>query len=297
VPVSGPQEDLSVLSHWFEKKQEEDSSVSVPGYVGPKVPRRSGGWAELRKRLAAEPALQAIDIGFTSAANVHYLTDRGHSLFLTDLVRDACTGDWQTGTDEEGKPIWNVEGFLEQSLNFSDRHFDVVLLWTALDYLPEALVAPVVARLFEATNPGGQLLAFFHTRMQGEETAHCRFHVTDSDDVEVQLAQHFPIQRAFTNRSIERLFADWSGYRAMQPCWSRPLRGPTSSSTRSSQEIQPTRKIFSCPQRSATSWRPMATLTTSPTPCRLLSSTIRLWWPSMSWPAIWRRRAWPRRLA
>jgi hypothetical protein len=31
--------------------------------------------------------------------------------------------------------------------------------------------------------------------------------------VEVQLAEQFPIQRAFTNRSIERLFSGWSGHR------------------------------------------------------------------------------------
>ena len=29
----------------------------------------------------------------------------------------------------------------------------------------------------------------------------------------MQLTQQFPIQRAFTNRSIERLFAGWSGHR------------------------------------------------------------------------------------
>jgi hypothetical protein len=61
-------------------------------------------------------------------------------------------------------------------------------------------------------NPGGEVLAFFHTRTHGEETVHCRFHVTPGDDVEVQLAQPFPIQRAFTNRSIEKLFAAWSGH-------------------------------------------------------------------------------------
>jgi hypothetical protein len=87
----------------------------------------------------------------------------------------------------------------------------VVLLWSALDYLPGPLVAPVVARLFSAMNPGGQVLALFHTRTEGEETVYCRFHVTAGDDVEMQLAQPFPIQRAFTNRSIERLFAGWSG--------------------------------------------------------------------------------------
>ena len=75
------------------------------------------------------------------------------------------------------------------------------------------LVAPVVAHLFAAMNPGGQVLAFFHTRTQGDETAHCRFHVTAGDDVEVQLTQQFPIQRAFTNRSIEQLFAGWSGHK------------------------------------------------------------------------------------
>jgi hypothetical protein len=29
----------------------------------------------------------------------------------------------------------------------------------------------------------------------------------------MQLTRQFPIQRAFTNRSIERLFAGWSGHK------------------------------------------------------------------------------------
>jgi len=161
----------------------------------------------------AEPGLRVIDTGYTSPSNINYLTGMGHSVFLADLVTDACTHDWQTGTDEDDNPIWDSEGFLRQTLNFSGRTFDVVLLWTALDYLPEPLVAPVVNHLYSAMNPGGQVLAFFHTRTQGEETVHCRFHLTAGDEVEVQLAQPFPIQRAFTNRSIERLFAEWSGHR------------------------------------------------------------------------------------
>jgi len=175
------------------------------------VPRHSGGWAALRQRLQSESGLRVIDVGYTSPANINYLTALGHSVFLADLVYDAWTGNWQSGADEEGNPVWNVNGFLEQSLNFKGRTFDVVLLWTALDYLPEPLVAPVVAHLFAAMNPGGQVLAFFHTRTKGEETVHCRFHITAGDEVEVQLAQSFPIQRAFTNRSIERLFTGWAG--------------------------------------------------------------------------------------
>ncbi len=202
-----------MLDRWFGRKSESGVPASVPGVTGPKVPRHSGGWASLRRRLLSEPGLSVLDVGYTSPANINYLTDLGHNVFLADIVHDACSQNWQTGRDEEGNPVWNVDGFREHTLGFSGRRFDLVLLWTTLDYLPDALVAPVVERLFEATNPDGQLLAFFHTRMQGEETAHCRFHVTATEEVEIQLAQQFPIQRAFTNRSIQKLFEAWSGFR------------------------------------------------------------------------------------
>ena len=210
---TGPREDFRLFSSWFGKKQESESPAAAQGITGPRVPRHSGGWAALRQRLQAEPGLRIVDIGTTSPANINYLTGLGHSVFLADVVHEACTGSWQIGADAENRPVWNVEGFLEQALKLSGRKFDVVLLWTALDYLPEAFVEPVVARLFEATNPGGQVLAFFHTRTQGTETQHYRFHITPGDDVEMQLTQQFPIQRAFSNRSIKELFAAWTDYR------------------------------------------------------------------------------------
>jgi len=204
---------LSLLSRWFEKKQQSSSGEGSQGLVGPRVPRHSGAWSAVRKRLQAEPGLRIIDSGFTSPSNINYLTNLGHSIFLTDMVHDACTENWQIGSDEEGNPIWNIEGFLERSLNFDGRMFDVVLLWTDLDYLPEQFVASVVGQLFPAMNPFGQVLAFFHTKSQGEETTRYRYHVTEGDNVDIQMTQQFPIQRAFTNRSIERLFTGWSGHK------------------------------------------------------------------------------------
>jgi hypothetical protein len=129
------------------------------------------------------------------------------------MVHEAWTGGWQKGVDEDGKPTWDAYGFLNHTLSFEGRTFDVVLLWTALDYLPEALVSPVVASLFDSMNPGGQVLAFFHTKTQGDETTRLRYHVTPGDNVDMQMTQQFPIQRAFTNRSIEKLFAGWSGHK------------------------------------------------------------------------------------
>lgn len=202
-----------MLSRWFEKKSDTTPNDSAQGLIGPRVPRHSGGWAAVRKRLESDPGLRIIDNGYTSPANINYLTNMGHSIFLTDMVNDACEGNWQIGVDEEGNPTWDIDAFLDRSLKFDGRTFDVVLLWTALDYLPEPFVAPVVAHLYSSMNPGGQVLAFFHTRSQGEETVRCRYHVTPTDDVEVQLTKQFPIQRAFTNRSIERLFAGWSSHK------------------------------------------------------------------------------------
>jgi len=196
------------------KKQESEAQAPSTGLIGARVPRHSGAWAVLRKRLESEPGLRILDIGYTSPVNINYLTGLSHSLFMADLVHEACAGQWHTGElDEDGNPIWDVQKFLDQTLNFAGRMFDVVLLWTSLDYLPEPFVKPVVDHLCASMNPGGQVLALFHTRMQGEDTVNCRFHVTPGNNIEVQLSESFPIQRTFTNRSIERLFTGWSGHK------------------------------------------------------------------------------------
>ena len=186
-------------------------SGSASGATGPKFLRHSGGWGALRKRLSGEEGLRVLDVGTTSPTNINYLTSLGNSVYMADLVEDAASSEWLTGTDEDGKPVWDVEGFTKQNLHFSGRVFDMVLLWTALDYLPEGLLVPVIKGLHGAMAPGGQLLAVFHTKLQPELAPHHRFHVTATDDVELQPARPVTQQRALTNRQIERLFSEWSG--------------------------------------------------------------------------------------
>ena len=202
-----------LLSRLFEKKQSAGASGANPIHGGVRYTRHSGGWAWLRQRLQNEPGLRVIDTGFTSPTNINYLTGLGHSVFLADLVGDARATNWVKGIDDDGEPIWDEQAYIEKTMNFAGRMFDVALLWTDLDYLPEPLVVPVVSHLYKSMNKGGQVLAFFHTRTQGDETAYCRFHLTPGDEVEMQFSQEVPIQRAFTNRSIERLFSKWGAYR------------------------------------------------------------------------------------
>jgi hypothetical protein len=197
-----------MLGKFFDRQQ---GGAASHGASGPRLTRHSGGWGTLRKQLTKEEGLRVLDIGSTSPTNINYLTNLGHSVYMADLVLEAYSGEWQTGTDDEGKPVWNVDGFTEQNLRFSGRSFDMVLLWTTLDYLPEALVAPVVAALHAAMAPGGQLLAVFHTKLQPELAPYHRFHITDTDDVELQPGLTVKQQRAMTNRNIEKLFTGWPG--------------------------------------------------------------------------------------
>ena len=78
-----------MLRSWFDRKQQSTVAQSLPGLNGPRVPRHSGAWSLLRKRLQVEPGLCIIDTGYTSPANINFLTGLGHSLFLADLEVDA----------------------------------------------------------------------------------------------------------------------------------------------------------------------------------------------------------------
>src|ERR1700758_1353976 len=124
---AGPQRDSGLIKNWFDKKQGSGAATPGPGLTGPRIPRYSSGWATLRKRLQAEPGLRVIDIGYTSPTNINYLTSLGHSVFMADIVHDACKGDWQEGKDDEGNPVWNIPRFIENTFNFGGRVVDVVL--------------------------------------------------------------------------------------------------------------------------------------------------------------------------
>ena len=77
-----------MIRSWFEKKPDSNADSAAGAPTGPRVPRHSGAWQVLRKRLQAEPGLRVIDCGVTSPTNINYLTSLGHSVFLTDLVTE-----------------------------------------------------------------------------------------------------------------------------------------------------------------------------------------------------------------
>src|SRR5579871_6595582 len=94
-----------------------------------RVPRHSSGWKELLKHLRTEDSLRVLDIGPTSSTNINFITNLGHSIYMANLVEEASKPEWLIPGEAGEAPKYDVDGFLASNLNFSGRHFDVVILW------------------------------------------------------------------------------------------------------------------------------------------------------------------------
>src|SRR5580704_12316126 len=199
------------MRNLFVRSQHESQVSGSPTVLtGPRVPRHSSAWKDMLKFLKAEPGLRILDIGPTSPTNINFLTTLGHGVYMADVVNEALHGNWMSAPDENGAKQFDVEGFLDGNLDFGGREFDVILLWTTLDYIPQDLVGPVIKRFRSSLRPGGRVLAFFHTRNTGADTGFCRYHVTDTDSIETQETTGYAVQRVYTNRTIEKLFESYA---------------------------------------------------------------------------------------
>ncbi len=189
-----------------------DSSSGAKGAAGNRVPRHSSGWKELLKHLSTQESLRVLDIGPTSSTNINYITSLGHSIYMANLVEEAAKPEWVIPAEEDKPAGFDVEGFLKSNLNFSGRMFDVVILWDTADYLPEPLLAPVFERIHEVLQPGGLMLAFFHAAPDTEASFN-RYHLTETDVIEMQRAGSYPLLNIYSNRKIENMLSGFSNFR------------------------------------------------------------------------------------
>jgi SAM-dependent methyltransferase len=189
----------------------ESTSSQRGGDTG-RIPRHSSGWKELMKHLQTQDSLRILDIGPTSSTNINYITSLGHSIYMASVVDEASKPEWLTPAKEGEEQTFDVDRFLESNLNFAGRVFDVVIFWDTADYLPEPLIAPVLSRIHKVLQPGGVMLAFFH-QTTSPENFFCRYHLTDTDVVEMQRAGNYPLLNVFNNRKIENMFSEFSNYR------------------------------------------------------------------------------------
>jgi len=179
-----------------------------------RVSRHSSGWGQLLGRMRGEQPLRVLDIGPTSSTNINFVTELGHSIYLANLVEDAARSEWLVPNEDDEGTHFDVDRFLAAHLDFSGRDFDVVLFWDTADYLPVELVAPALERIHSVMAPGGELLAMFHSPASAgvTNTDFHRYHLTNTNAVDVQRAGEYPIRATYTNRQIERLFESYQGF-------------------------------------------------------------------------------------
>jgi SAM-dependent methyltransferase len=221
---------MASVTHGFMKlfRPSPPEPGAKPAPTASRLARRSSGLAELSRLLKSDDPLCVLDVGYTSAANIRYLTESGHKTYSEDLL-DASTDPSLVTQNEQGQRILDSKRFLAENLVYPAAQFDIVLCWNLADYMDESLVKPVVGRFWSVIKPGGMLLAFFHTREAGPDAPCYRYHIVGNDSLEMQHiearkdlrkgpsgAGHsaapggFRLQRVFNNRHIETLFRDFT---------------------------------------------------------------------------------------
>jgi len=202
---------------FFRSSSNEPAAPATPQ----KLTRRSSGVGEIARVLNSQEGLCVLDVGATSANNIRFFTGKGHKNYSEDLLRSSLDPALKV-QDASGNMVVDSKKFLDENLVYANGQFDIVLCWNLPDYMEESLVKPTIDRLWSVMKPGGFLLAFFHTRDAGPDSTCYRYHVTDSDMLEMQEVKFAPpgrpasekqaprLQRVFNNRHIENLFRDFT---------------------------------------------------------------------------------------
>jgi len=170
--------------------------------------RRSSGLAEFIRALQQREGIAILDLGPTSPTNITYFTNLGHRVYNEDVLL-ASTSPAYKQKNEQGVEVLDPKLFLEDNLVYAGVKFDAVLCWDISDYLHESLVKPVVERIHSVLNPGGILLAFFHTRDAGPDAPYYRYSIATPESLKLHQGPQFRLQRVFNNRHIENLFRDY----------------------------------------------------------------------------------------
>jgi SAM-dependent methyltransferase len=209
----------SVTQNFFKLFRGSSSGKeSQPRELGVRSRRHSTAFKEFMRALGKQEELSFLDLGATSATNIALLTDRGHRLRTEDLLGSSFEPEFYS-SGEDGSKALDVDRFLKENLQFHGQQFDAVFFWDIADYLPEALVKPVIEKICSAMKPGGMLLAFFHMKDAGPDAPYSRYHIVGDDSLDLQplmvrdgtgKASLVRLQRVFNNRHIENLFRDYS---------------------------------------------------------------------------------------
>ncbi|MGH9392896.1 MAG: methyltransferase domain-containing protein [Terriglobales bacterium] len=182
------------------------AQAALPGIL-----RNSNGLREFLIGWDKAEGRRVLDLGCTSSSNLNFFTAHGHSVYSDDLLLESDLPRYRLASDQG--PLFDAAAWMRDNLNFSAEHFDAVLLWDLIDYIPEALIKPLLERLSLLLKPSGTILAYFHTRDAGPDASFFRYHIHDRETLQLRPGHPYPLLRVFNNRHVENLFR---GYRSVK---------------------------------------------------------------------------------
>ncbi|MGH9727944.1 MAG: hypothetical protein ACRD33_06085 [Candidatus Acidiferrales bacterium] len=156
-----------------------------------------------------------LDLGQVSQATLNFFIERGFRVTTDDMLRS--WKEFRSAEEEKQRkappsdfneplsPEEIAQHFLQDSLQYSDNHFNAVLIWDLFDRLDAGLLPRIADRLHEIVRPGGAVLALFHSKTP-ERTY--RYRIVDNQTIEIvpigAAGNHL---RVFQNREILNLFS------------------------------------------------------------------------------------------
>ncbi len=167
--------------------------------------RQSRGLEQFFGYIRDQVGLSILDFGGANQANVSYITNLGHRVYAEDFLRsldDILREQDPTEPADQAQ----IDYFLRQNLDFPDETFDGVLVWDVLQYMPPALLAATLDKLYHIVKPKSYLLAYFHSDEKAQQVPVYSFRIKDQQSLILSERGRRKPSQLFNNRSLEKLF-------------------------------------------------------------------------------------------
>lgn len=167
--------------------------------------RQSRGLEQFFSYIRGQVGLSILDFAGASQDSVSFITNLGHRLYSEDFLQslDDILSD---GIPGEHAGQAQIDYFLRQNLDFPDEHFDGVLVWDVLQYMPPALLTATLERLYRIVKPNSYLLAYFHSDEKAQQVPLYSFRIRDHQMLILNERGRRKPAQLFNNRSLEKLF-------------------------------------------------------------------------------------------
>ena len=187
----------------------EGSQVAAGNGADPLL-RQSKGLREFCGTIRSPEGLQILDLGAASQANINFVTGLGHRICTEDLYNSLQSASSRSPRVPEPGAEPEEDRFFRENLRYAPGQFDGILCWDLLDLLPDAVVKPLVERLYQLLKPGGSLLTFFNTGQPGQLLPIFQYRIYSHEVLQVKERSQGKLCRSFNNRGIESLFRNFA---------------------------------------------------------------------------------------